>query len=218
LKLIIDELSVFIHEWAVENTDASPENTVKSWGFAELVKREAKGKKESTQPIPMTINGTPDRVKISLDDRLNFISWIRWIAPVQTFEDPDDGWGLRIRRRKRIPLRVVVAHKVELGEDLIFDLARSLPGKLMLSGYEFVYIDQYSIDPDHETIYRTELGETVYEKHRFPWNLYVINVDIICSDSKCEFIPSDDAWVLSTGTWNDAEYWQDDAIWQDLPV
>ena len=219
MKTIIDELSLFINEWAIDYLEASPENDVKSWGFAELVGRESRGKKgESTQPIPMTINGTSDRQRISLDDKYKFISWIRWVAPVQTFEDPDDGWGLKVKRRKRIPLRVVVAHKVELGEDVIYELARSLPGKLMLSGYEFVYIDQYSIDPDHENIYRIELGETVYEKHRFPWNVYVLNVDIICSDSKCEFIPADDDWVLATGTWNDAAYWKNDAIWRDVPV
>jgi hypothetical protein len=218
LKSIIDELSLFIDEWA-NDLVYSPDIIVKSWGFAELVRRESKGKdKVSTQPIPMTINGTSYRQRISLDDKYDFINWIRWVAPVNTFEDADDGWGLRVRRRKRIPIRIVVAHKVELGEDVIYDLARALPGKLMLTGYEFVYLDQYQIDPDHETIYTTELGETVYEKHRFPWNLYVINVDIICSDSKCEFIPSDDAWVLSTGVWNDAEYWKDDAIWQDEPV
>lgn len=219
MKIIIDEISLFINEWAVDYLEASPENDVKSWGFAELVRRESKGKdKTSTQPIPMTINGTSDRQRISLDDKYKFITWIRWVSPVQTFQDADDGWGLRPARRKRIPIRIVVAHKVELGEDVIYDLARSLPAALMLSGYEFVYLDQYQIDPDHENIYVTELGETVYEKHRFPWNLYVINLDVICSDSKCEFIPSDDAWILSTGTWNDAEYWKDDAIWQDTPV
>lgn len=25
-----------------------------------------------------------------------------------------------------------------------------------------------------------------------------------------------DAWILTTGIWNDAEFWDDDAIWKDL--
>jgi hypothetical protein len=26
-----------------------------------------------------------------------------------------------------------------------------------------------------------------------------------------------DQWVLSTGIWNDSEFWDNDAIWRNLP-
>lgn len=77
-----------------------------------------------------------------------------------------------------MPLRIVIAHRVELGEDIVHELAEAIPESIFVDGFDYVWPQQFSIDPDHETIYRTELGETVYESHRFPWNLYVINLDV----------------------------------------
>lgn len=191
MKKIIDEISDFINEWAIDYLDSSPDIEVKSWGFVELVRRESKGKdKTSTQPIPMTITGTSNRKQVSLQDKFKFISWIRWVSPVSSFDSPEDAWGLKVGRRKRLPIRIVIAHKVELGEDLIHELAAALPEALIIDGFDYVWLQQYSVDPDHETIYRTELGETVYESHRFPWNLYTINLDVDYIEGKfCPPVP-----------------------------
>lgn len=179
MKKIIDEISAFIDEWVNETLETSPDTVVKSWGFAELVNRQSKGNsKTTTQPIPMTINGTADRERISLDDKYQFISWIRLVSPTFSIDAPDDAWGLKPGRRKRMPLRIVIAHRVELGEDLVYDLGAAIPESIFVDGFDYVWPQQYTVDPDHETIYRTELGETVYELHRFPWNLYVINIDV----------------------------------------
>jgi hypothetical protein len=179
MEEIIQEIADYIEDWTVDYLASSPGANVKNWGFAELVNREAKGKKISSQPIPMTINGTGDRDQISLDDRYDFIEWIRWISPLQSVANDEDSWGLREGKRVRLPLRIVIAHKVTLGENLIFDLVAGLPENLVISGFDIVFLNSdYSIDPDHEAIYKEELGETVYELHRFDWNVYVINLNV----------------------------------------
>lgn len=176
---IIDEIADSIEIWINQNIQ-SPEIIVKNWGFAELANRENKGKtRTSTQPIPMTINGTGERKQISLDDKNDFIYWIRWTSPVTSRQADEDSWGLSIGSRQILPLRIVLAHKVELGEELVFRVVEGLPGSLIITGYEFVFLNEdYQIDPDHEAIYRTELGDTVYEKHRFDWNIYAVDLNV----------------------------------------
>ena len=183
---IIDAIAEHIKNWTIDYLNDSPGDDIKNWGFVELVQRESKGAKTSTQPIPMTINGTADREQVALDDRYRLIEWIRWDQPITTSLSEEDSWGLKIGKRQNLPLRVVIAHKVELGENLIVDLVNELPESIAINGFDFVFLTENStIDPDHETIYRTELGQTVYEAHRFPWNLYVINLNV-------EFIPCRD--------------------------
>lgn len=184
MEEIINAIAEHIEGWTNEYLEASPDTVVKNWGFVELVVRTSKGKeKTSDQPIPMTINGTGDRLQVSLDDRQDFIFWIRWVSPIQSVLDDGETWGLRQGKHLVLPLRIVIAHKVTKGENLIVNLVNELPDRFLLTGFEsvFVSVDE-SIDPDHELIYRTELGETVYEQHRFDWNLYVINLNV-------EFIP-----------------------------
>jgi len=177
---IINTLSEAIEQWVIDNSTISPDSLIKNWGFVELSNRTSKGKKSiSTQPIPMSINGTSDRDQVSLDDRFQFIFWIRWIAPMTSILNDADSWGLREGKRFSLPLRVVVAHKVELGENLILDLVNGLPENLVVSGFDFVFLtSSISVDPDHEQIYRTELGNTIYELHRFDWNIYVIDINV----------------------------------------
>lgn len=176
---LIYEIADSIENWIDENIQ-SPEIRVKNWGFAELAYRDSKGKtKTSNQPIPMTINGTGERKQIALDDKKDFIYWVRWVSPATTRESEEDSWGLRVGKRDVLPIRIVIAHRVELGEDLVFRVLDGLPENLVLTGYDFVFLNRdWSIDPDHETIYRTELGETEYEKHRFTWNVYAINLNV----------------------------------------
>lgn len=179
MEEIVNAISDFIAQWVTDNTDISPDSKIKNWGFVELTKRESKGKKStSEQPIPMTINGTGDREQVSLDDRYDFIEWIRWVSPVQSVINQDDSWGLKEGKRKSVPLRIVIAHKVEIGEDLIIQIAENLPELFRITGFDFVFLQSWSIDPDHETIYQIELGNTVYEQHRFGWNVYVIDLNV----------------------------------------
>lgn len=186
MEAIINAIAEHIENWTIDYLNSSPDTNVKNWGFVELAFRESKSQKSAkrdnsagvtSQPIPMTINGTGQREQVSLDDRYDFIFWVRWVSPIQSVPDDAESWGLRIGKRFNMPLRVVIAHKVTKGEDLIMNLVNELPGQIYLTGFDSIYLNQQeSIDPDHETIYRTELGNTVYELHRFDWNLYVINL------------------------------------------
>lgn len=146
---------------------------LKNYGFCELMKKTSTN---SEQPMPVTI---PDRLQVSIDDNYQIITWIRWID--DTSYETDDEWsfGTRIEKKGTIPLRIVFANKVELGENMVFDFAKSFPQRIQLSGYKYIFSDGIPrINPDHETIYTTELGNTVYERHRFPWNIYVVDVSI----------------------------------------
>jgi len=179
---IIDTISLAIEDWVLEYFgDQSPEMQFKNWGFVELSYRGSKGKTGNTsqQPIPVTINGTGQRDQVSLDDRYDYMHWTRWVGPMTSVDSEEDSWGLRAGKRTRLPLRIVIAHKVEIGENFILELVNGLPENVVVPGFDFVFLNSdYSIDPDHEEIYRTELGNTVYEQHRFNWNLYVINLNV----------------------------------------
>jgi hypothetical protein len=145
--------------------------TEKLFGFCELMRKSAGG---TEQPIPVTI---PDRLPVAIDDRYNFITWIRWTAPVSYEANSEFSFGKEEARQGNLPLRIILAHKTTLGEDLVFDFMNAFPSKFNVPGFQFVFSEASpTIDPDHETIYTTELGNTTYEKHRFTWNIYVLNV------------------------------------------
>lgn len=159
-----------------------PALTKKLWGYTELM-RKTTGTPPSEQPIPVkVINGSADRGhngQVSIDDKFDLITWVRWPGTIQRVENDDDGWGIKESRRKAATLRWVIAHKVELGENFILELLRDLPDRFTIDGYEFVFIDNdVQADADHESIYRTELGNTVYEKHRFNWNIYAVELSV----------------------------------------
>ena len=148
------------------------------YGFCELGKRT---NNNSTQPMPMTITGTHRRQQVSLDDRYQINTWSRLSGTVtfgNTIEDNDWAFGLDDGNVSSVALRMIVAHKVELGENLIVDIARGMPALLSNEDYKMISIGDVTIDTDHETIYNTELGAGQYEKHRTAWNLYVINFNV----------------------------------------
>jgi hypothetical protein len=155
--------------------------TEKLWGFCELVRTTA-GDNKQEQVFPMTIpsNPTTRREKAVIDDRYNFITWIRWASPVSYSENADFSFGKNEARFGSLPLRIVLAHKITLGEDLVFDFINAFPSKFSVAGQQLVFTEATpSIDPDHESIFQQELGPAnyqSYEKHRLTWNLYVINV------------------------------------------
>lgn len=199
MEQIILSIAEHIQNWTINFVGGTPALTVKNWGFVELANRTSKGNKTtSTQPIPMTINGTGERLQVSLDDRFQFIEWIRWTAPAQAVINQEDSWGLKEGKRKTLPIRIVIAHKVELGEDLIFHIAENLPQIVTLTGYDFIFLQGWSIDPSHEQIYATELGQTVYEQHRFDWNIYTIDLNV--EFKQCvDFVPSTEFITDSEG-------------------
>lgn len=167
-----------IDSWAGPYLDTitSPSNNT-LFGHCELMKKTAK---DSVQVMPVTIDG---RVQVSLDDKKNIITWIRITDPVAVSLLEGDTWGIVEQRNQSLQLRVVVAHKTSLG-DLIYDFANNFPDYLTITGFEKVFPTVNEVLTDHEAIYTEELGDTVYEKHRFTWNIYALNVSV--DFIKCE--------------------------------
>lgn len=150
----------------------------KLFGFCELMRKTA-GEGSVEQVFPVTI---PGRTQVAIDDRYNFITWIRWAQPVTYEANEDWSFGNSEARFANLPLRIVLAHRTTLGEDLVFDFVNAFPSKFTVPGFKFVFTNaNLSIDPDHEAIVQAELGPAnylVYEKHRITWNVYVINVNV----------------------------------------
>lgn len=150
----------------------------KLFGFCELMRKTA-GDGGVEQVFPVTIDG---RVHVSIDDKFNFITWIRWAQPVTYEANEEWSFGNSEARFGNIPLRLVFAHKTILGEDLVFDFVNAFPSKFTVPGFKLVFTNaNLSIDPDHEAIVQAELGPAnyiAYEKHRFKWNVYVLNINV----------------------------------------
>lgn len=171
--------------------------TQKLWGYTEIVHKTEKG---SDQPIPVTINNTSDRQQVSLDDRYQLITWFRLQNQIEIGNEVDgNDWAFGLQQGivQRATLIWVIAHRVEIGDNWIFEFLKAIPSIFTIPGYQITHIDRNSLtlDTDHENIYLTELGKTVYEKHRFTWNLNVVsvaceyilcptaNIDLCCDDS-----------------------------------
>lgn len=152
----------------------------KLYGFSELARKTA-GDGNVAQVFPMTIPSSVGsaREKVALNDRYTLITWIRWVNPV-TYEASEEwSFGKDEARVGTITARVIFSHKTSLGEDLVFDFVNALPTEFSISGFQFAHVmGTPSIDPDHETIYTTEFSDTAYEKHRFTWNLYAVNITV----------------------------------------
>jgi len=155
------------------------------YGFCELGKRT--NKDNVIQPLPMTITGTHKRQQVALDDRYQIVTWTRLPGTISFGEDIDDNdwaFGLDQGNVSTTGLRMIIAHKVDLGENLIVDIAHGIPSILSNVNYKIISIDKpgISIDADHENIYNNEMGAGQYEKHRTAWNIYAINLNV-------QFIP-----------------------------
>lgn len=162
-----------------EFTDNYTDVEKKLYGYTELMRKTESG---AEQPMPVkVVDGNSNRGEFAaLDNRYQLITWFRLPGIVELGDEIDgENWafGFDSGEVQRANLRWVIAHRVELGERFIFDFVKALPKSFKIDGYQIVHIDKkgISIDADHETIYNTELGRTVYEKHRFTWNLYVLS-------------------------------------------
>lgn len=162
-------------------TSQYPEVSKKLFGLCDLIKNTT-GTPPGEQPMVVRIiDGVVDRRsgQVALDDKFNLVTWIRKNGPITPVENEDDQWGIKDRERYSIPLRWVIAHKIQLGETWIIELLRDFPDRFTIDGYDFVFVNKdFSVDTDHESIYETELGKSQYEKHRFDWNLYAIEMDV----------------------------------------
>lgn len=170
------EIIEAIDAWTLDRYSAY---STKLFGFCELIKKTAgEGKEEQIFPVTMD----SPRVHVEINDRYNFITWVRWKDAV-TYEVSEDwSFGNSEARFANLPLRLVLAHKTILGEDVVFDFINAFPSKFTVPGFKLVFTKaDLSIDPDHETIVQTELGPAGYlgyEKHRLSWNVYVININV----------------------------------------
>lgn len=189
-----------IDSWFAERYS---DHSQRLFGFCELARRTVD---KVSQPVPITINGTSDRQYVTLDDRYQIITWFRWpgqMAVSDEIEGANWSFGFQEAPVKKPVLRWVIAYRVELGEELIFDIAANLPKGFSVPEYQVSFIDRSTIivDPDHEAIYKTELGDTVYEKHRFTWNIYTITfsadlvVNSACENTGC----CDDSFLTESG-------------------
>lgn len=173
----------------------------KLWGFTELITKK-------DQPMPVIVNGTADRgtIPISLDDKYEFISWVRLPGTISTVSSEEDNWGLVEGRRQNAGLRWIIAHRVELGENLIKKLLQYLPAQLRdIPGYEFVFVNAaINTNADHENVYATELGATVYEKHRLDWNIYAVELNI--EYKVCEGLSSFILELRDAGIWDRLDF------------
>lgn len=167
------EITEAIDAWAEDNFN----HTLKLWGYCELMTKK-------DQVMPVTI---PERKQVSLDDRFEVITWIRLPGTISLgneIEGNDWSFGLKSAPVQVATLRMIVAHKVIIGEDFIVEFLNRFPRTFDVDGYSIVSVNKpaITVDADHETVYVTELGATVYEKHRFDWNIYALAINI-------EFIP-----------------------------
>jgi hypothetical protein len=186
MKTIVDALDA----WTAQEYSGV---TRKLWGYCEMGRKSAKGSSGNSteQPFPMAIiDGSSERHQVAIKDSVQLNTWTRLNGNIgfsNSIEGQEWGFGLEQGKVQVAPLRWIVAHKVGLGEDWILEFLKSLPVTLDVTGYQVVSIDKNSIsvDTDHEAIYRAELGETGYEKHRFTWNIYAISLNV-------EFIPCEE--------------------------
>jgi hypothetical protein len=148
----------------------------RTFGYSEMMLK-------GNQPIPVTI---PDREQVALNDDFEVMTWIRLMGLSSGNEVDGNDWafGLQEGLVQTATLRMVLAHKVDFDEGFIHSVLKHFPRTLTIDGYQIVAIKKpgLTVDVDHEVVYRTELGETAYEKHRFTWNLYAISFEV-------EFIP-----------------------------
>jgi hypothetical protein len=172
------EIIQALDNWTVSQY---PALTRKLFGLCELSKKTAQG---SEQPVPAKIhNGTSQREQVSLKDNVDLVTWVRIPNNIQASENiENNNWsfGLQDNPVQTTILKWVIAHKVALGEDWIYTFLKNIPRSFSVTGYQFVSVDRgaSSVDTDHENIYRTELGEGNYEKHRFTWNIYAISLNV----------------------------------------
>lgn len=146
-----------------------PDQGLKAYGLCELVKK-------GNQQTPVTVDST--RKPATFVDSLNGHFYHRLLNS-SVNEDLDMSFGLDTVDRSSPRLRIFLAYKINLGENFVFEFINAIPRKIEVEGYKFIHRSA-SIDliADHEGVYNQEYGDTSYEKHRTPYNIYAIEFNM----------------------------------------
>jgi hypothetical protein len=146
---------------------------LKQFGYCEIMRKSFEGGEE-VFPV-----GAVTRERVQILDKHNIVTWAHWITPANYEKSSEWSFGKTEAREATAQIRYLFAHKTTLGENLINDFVNAFPNKLTVSGYQFVFVDPaITVDPDHEQIHNSEFGNSNYEKHRFTWNIYAINITV----------------------------------------
>lgn len=141
----------------------------KFFGLSEIVTKDK-------QRYPVTI---PDRKQVSLDNGFDLVTWMRLASEIEEETSEEHSYGRNEAVRATAKIRLVVAHKVGLGEEFIDKFTRRIPFQLKQADYKSIFVlKNRVIDADHESVYNTELDATAYAKHRLTWNLYAVNLNV----------------------------------------
>lgn len=153
---------------------ALPNEGIRFFGLSQLVLKK-------DQPHPTTIY---DNQQVSIDDKYNAICFHRLNGTSDIAESEEQDFGRSTGRKRSQPMRLVIAHKVTMGEEWIDTFWKEIPETLDVEDgggldiYEFVDITNLSMDTNQVEIYNTEFGDSGYEKHRIPWNIYAIEYNV----------------------------------------
>lgn len=150
--------------------NAFPNDGIKFAGLCQLVLK-------GNQPHPVTIE---DNKQIAIDQKWDVLCYHRLNGKGDFLPDEEQDFGRSTGRTRVQPIRTIIAHKVEKGEEWIDYFLNGWPESISVTDaagtniYDFVDIESMGLDVDQEGIYTTEFGGGDYEKHRIPWNIYAI--------------------------------------------
>lgn len=149
-----------------------PNDGIKFSGLCQLVAKE-------DQPHPTTI---PDNKQVSIDQKFNVITYHRIFGDAAFDESEEQDFGRSTGRTIVQPMIMIVASKVEKGEEWIYGFMGGFPESIetddLSETYDFIDIENMSLEVDQEGIYNREFGNGDYEKHRIPWNVYGVRYDV----------------------------------------
>ena len=124
-----------------------PSSGLKAYGLCELVLKD-------NQPHPVTYD--LKRTQAQIHDRYDGIFYHRLLNS-ESQEDLDMSFGVDILDRTLARFRIVLAYKVQLGENFIMDFVRAIPKKIELDNYKFIHRSQgVTLIADHEGVYNQE--------------------------------------------------------------
>lgn len=146
---------------------------LKSYGYCELIQKDGK-----VNPVTCSLTATKKgRITAEIHDRFNGIFYHRLLNSPWS-EDEDFTFGQTMAKRFVCRMRTVIAYKIQLGEDFIFDFIKAMPDRISVDGYKFVTFSSGTLIADHESVSTQEYGAIPYEKHRTPWNIFALEYDI----------------------------------------
>jgi hypothetical protein len=146
-----------------------PNDGIRFFGLCQQV---VKG--EQTHPV--TID---ERKQVSIQDNWDVICFHRRLGTASIEPSDEQDFGRSIGRKVAQNMRTFVAHKVDKGEEWIYDFANNMPVHVDIAGvYEFVDIGGLTLNTDQVAIYNEEFGENSYEKHIQDWNIYALEYAI----------------------------------------